>query len=457
MEETTVTTPDGNEIVVQHPEGASKEQILRFAKQQYKPQTIDPTDPFIGPKAFFDVGKTALSGMAGSFLGGLRGAGEMMTMPPNTPFSEAMPRMAEVSQRVQDNFTRPPSTPEGQLLMNKIAPGLQAIDTGITDAFGAVPGPPGAKAAARTVGQGAFEILGLGGLARGAKAITPSAAKSFIPEIDDLYNIGRVAFNEARINGSGVRPEALSRVATRINEMRTKGGTRMDFDPILHPQAHRARERILSDFSDGNIDFDELLTLREIAGDVAGNKNPAEAARGVRLKSEIDEFVNKLKPDDVLSGDPERAAQALKAARAFWRDASAARTIQRQIDLADNASSRFSGSGAENALRSKFAQLSDRITKGYEKGFTPDEIALIKKVADGTPIGNAFRTFGKLSPTGIVSTAGSTYLGSLLGGPVGVAGVLGLGLLGRGLATRSTKNLVKEALQAPLKRSLIDP
>jgi len=37
MPQTTVNTPDGGTVTVNHPEGATEEQILRFAKQQYVP------------------------------------------------------------------------------------------------------------------------------------------------------------------------------------------------------------------------------------------------------------------------------------------------------------------------------------------------------------------------------------------------------------------------------------
>ena len=44
MEETTVATPDGGEIIVQHPKGATNEQIISFAIQQYQQQEASEPD-----------------------------------------------------------------------------------------------------------------------------------------------------------------------------------------------------------------------------------------------------------------------------------------------------------------------------------------------------------------------------------------------------------------------------
>ena len=355
-------------------------------------------------------------------------------------------------------FNRPLSTPEGEQLASRIGPPLQAFETGVVDLFGNIPGGPVPQTIGRTVGQGGLEILGIKGLGKLGKAdLTPIAQKAgqIIPEVDDLFNIGRVAFNEANIKGGGVRPEALQRVLNNIKSIKNEAGIKIAFDKDVHAPAFAAQKRIIDDLEAGNVNFDELMTLRELAGDVAGNTDPAIAMRGVRMKNIIDDFVDTLSPDDVFSGNPQQAAEALAKARKFWRDAHAARTIETRIELAGNRAGQFSGSGFENALRTEFRQLHARIIKGHEKGFTPDEVAMIRRVAEGGPIENVLRWFGKFAPTGAVSAGIGGGIGFALGGPAGAVAIPALGAASRKAAEKLTLSNAEKALQTPLRRSLL--
>ena len=81
---------------------------------------------------------------------------------------------------------------------------------------------------------------------------------------------------------------------------------------------------------------------------------------------------------------------------------------------------------------------------------------MIGKVADGSPIGNVFRFFGKTAPTGIVSGGIAFGLPAVLGSPALGAALLGTGVVGRQLATRSTMANAQRALDAALTRSVND-
>ena len=456
MPQTNVNAPDGSVIKVNHPEGATQEQILAFAKQQYSAPQPKPSFAGSGPgglpgilegvKAAADIGATMGRGMLGTgaaAIGGLldlenQGGGPMFDAIQSNPV-----------------FNRPLKTQEGQAVMNRISPTLEKIELGITDAFGAVPGGPVPQTMARTGVQGGLELLGIGALGRAAKSLPKAPPGAIIPEVNDLFSVGRVAFNEARIAGGGVRPESLSRAAEKIRNISNDIGLRIDFDPDIHGPAYAAKQRIVTELESGNIDFDKLLTLRELAGDVAGNADPAISMRGMRLKNSIDDFVDSLGPEDVTSGNPEKAAQALASARKFWRDASVARAIEKEIELAGNRAGQFSGSGYENALRTQFRQLNARIIKGHERGFTPEEIAAIKKVADGGPLDNVLRFVGKLAPTGVVSGGIGAGAGFALAGPAGAVALPTMGGLARTLATRGTISNAQNALNIPLRSSLI--
>ena len=396
-----------------------------------------------------DFLNTAARGAVGSLAGGINAA---------VGFPD---RSVEAYNRTVEKpiFNRPLTTPVGQSIAEGLSPVAEDVDTFLTDVGGIAPGGPVAQSALKTAVLGPLELFGLGragsGIAKAATKASPPG--TFIPSIKDLYGAGRVAFNEARINGGGVNPSALGRLRNAVSDFRNEAGVRIDFDSDLHPQAVRVRDRIINAVDNNAVDFDELLTLRELAGDVAGNVDKSIAMRGVLLKNEIDNFVDSLKVSDVVSGDPARAAQSLETARNLWRDASKARTIETQIELAGNRAGQFSGSGYENALRTQFRQLNARIIKGQEKGWTPAERAAIERVANGGKLDNLWRYIGKLAPTGVVSGGIGAGLGYTAFGPLGAAAVPATGALGRLFASRGTIANAQNALEMPLKRSVFNP
>lgn len=321
---------------------------------------------------------------------------------------------------------------------------------------------PEASTAIETTLLGVPAVLGGRALARSPVAQSISSGTvaqpgSIIPTVREVFAAGRTAFDRARQLGGGVRPEALQRAATSVRNIKNDVGLKIDFDSDLHPKATRVRQRLIEDFESGQVDFDELMTLRELASDVAASADKAERFRGVILKNKIDDFVNSLDEADVLAGNPQAAAEALATARQLWRDASAARTIERHINLAGIDAGDFTGAGFENKLRIRFRQLARRIENGQERGFTPSEVRLINQVANGTFSGNIARFIGKAAPTGIVSGGIGAGVGFTLGGPLGAAAVPAAGALGRALATRSTIRNAQRALEAPLTNSLVLP
>lgn len=96
MDETTVKTPDGREVTVQHPEGATDEQILAYAKENYKPEptAFDNTVDFVRSQAGMQPGnrlqqsyspshgagggELTLAGAGKSFADMGRGASQML-------------------------------------------------------------------------------------------------------------------------------------------------------------------------------------------------------------------------------------------------------------------------------------------------------------------------------------------------------------------------------------------
>lgn len=63
---TSVRTPDGGTIKVQHPEGANKESILAFAKQEYDKRQQQKAQAQQGPSGFAAFANKSLVQLAGT-------------------------------------------------------------------------------------------------------------------------------------------------------------------------------------------------------------------------------------------------------------------------------------------------------------------------------------------------------------------------------------------------------
>jgi hypothetical protein len=99
----------------------------------------------------------------------------------------------------------------------------------------------------------------------------------------------------------------------------------------------------------------------------------------------------------------------------------------------------------ENALRDKASQLYTQIVKGKVKGFTGEEVGLIRKLAKAETSPALTKWIAKFAPRGPVSAGmgagvGGT-IGTMIGGPVGGA----IGMAAPGAAGFGAAKLVDRA------------
>ena len=323
-----------NGQILEFPDDMPEDQMESVIRQFNAPQSFEVNSAGDYAKAIGGLGEIGLSGLT-SFARqiplGLTGiAGTVAGLVPGgeSPNEKANRWMQEAP--IPGPYE--PRLGPAQVLSRGLAEATEPVARGAEWLEDVTETPyPLLNTALKTAVVGVPQVLP-GGAAIKALRATPAPAGTFVPSINDLYKVGRVAFNEARINGGGIKPEALSRLRRGVSEFRNEAGVRIGFNEKLHPQAVAVREEIFKALDEG-IDFDRLLELREMAGGVAGNADRAIAMRGVLLKNQIDDFVDSLKPSDVISGDPARAASSLDTARALWRDASKARTIEEQIEM----------------------------------------------------------------------------------------------------------------------------
>lgn len=271
---------------------------------------------------------------------------------------------------------------------------------------------------------GGFGALGRIGATKASTAGLPTGA--------DLKTAATEAYKRADDAGVTYSKSAVQRVAEAL----TKRFDELGFDPDLDVQGAKAaigKIRKLADAEDG-ASFSAIDTARKVAsngfepGKKFNNKLIGETVRA------LDDLVTNPKAGDVLAGNADEAAVAIKEGRKLYSQSAKLETVERLMEKSGRRAARTgSGANIENVSRQELSKVldSDRL----KRGFTPDELDAINRAVMGTKGQNLLRSVGKFAPTGVVSggvgaTTGAT-LGGWMGGPAGAAiGSVGLPIVG---------------------------
>lgn len=265
----------------------------------------------------------------------------------------------------------------------------------------------------------------------GVGAAEGALARAGVPTIEQLEQAKRAAYHAAEQQGVVIDPAAWARMAAaadhRINGL---GLTH----PDVHPNALTALDVLQREVASGApISLERADLVRQAVNGAIERASGANGSRtdlraAMHVREELDNFLDGLTPADTLSGNAAVATPILREARDLARREAKGREIQTLIDLADNqASSNYSASGREQALRVQFKNLNAKLIKNRSLAntFTDQERQAIERVARGGPVGNTLRLFGKFAPTGVISGGAGVgmgaYVGGLVGGPTGAA------------------------------------
>lgn len=262
---------------------------------------------------------------------------------------------------------------------------------------------------------------------------TRQAASEAPPTAQKLKEMSREAYQRAEDAGVVINPESFAKQVGSIVGTAAKEG----IDPTLHPQATAALKRLTSAVETGEpIALQQLETLRKIASGAAGSVSKDERRIARIIVDGLDDYALNLGAADVVAGNADDVGSVLKNARNLWSRAAKSDAVEQLIQRAKDSSSQFSGSGYENALRTQFRNLIRNPQR--MRLFTPAEQNALRTVANGGPIENTLRYFGKLAPTGVVSAALSGGIGAAVGGAPGAVALPLLGGAARQGATALT-------------------
>ncbi len=312
--------------------------------------------------------------------------------------------------------------------------GDAASGAGIGAALGGILAPV-AGWATNKIAQGNANNRAIAEMAKGA------------PSTEDLRAAGTAAYGAIDDAGVQIKPQAFDAARQRIlDALRANTG----FDELpgpgsLTPNTARTMEIMgqagnrMAAEPTAALPFKSLDQMRRQAGAAAGNlANPTDAKAGVEVIKGLDDFVNRLGPDDVVAGDVDALKTLIPKAREIWSKMSKSQLVD---DAIESGSNNYLG-GAGSGIRNQFASILRN--KNLSRGFSELELKAMRRVVNGT------------MPEQLVNLLGGG-IGQLatIGGGLGLGGLPGAAI-GAGVAAGARKG--SEAIvrrNAEIARALI--
>lgn len=253
----------------------------------------------------------------------------------------------------------------------------------------------GSDLAATAVGVGLGALLG-SSAGRGVGSLLERIenGKQPLATIDSVRLAAQRAYNNVADQG------IMLNNASGLNMVK---GVRSALDEARYlPENAPAVENVLKRFDSvttrGNVKFDEVDQLRQLANDLKSDKDRnVQRLAGVMVK-EIDDFVARLSPKDVVAGQGgiDEAVKTLASARKDWRNLSRATTIDDILNTAEIRAMNPNASESE-LIRQGFIRLA--ANKQKMAVFTDDEQNAIKSVAKGGSLDPLLSFVAKFDPT----------------------------------------------------------
>lgn len=301
---------------------------------------------------------------------------------------------------------------------------------------------PAIGAGVRSVAQGRASRNAIAGAARGA------------PSTDELRAAGNALYQQVDDAGVQISPEAFDRTRAGIlDRLRNTTG----YDELPGPGSltpNTARVMSIMDEASGRmaaeptaaLPFRSLDQMRRQAGAAAGNvTNKTDQRAGMAVIEGLDDFVQKLGPEDVIAGDPDALKSAISKARDVWSRMSKSQLVDDAMERSENYLS-----GSASGVRNQFKNILQN--KKLAAQFTAAEKAALRSVTHGSTLDQLINLAG-----GGLAQMGSIGGGFAAGGPLGALAGAGLAAGQRKLAEGVTMRSAERARAAIASGALRNP
>jgi hypothetical protein len=142
----------------------------------------------------------------------------------------------------------------------------------------------------------------------------------------------------------------------------------------------------------------EMRSTKELLGKSALSDDARVRQGGAAANREVQNIIRETSPT---------ASQNLRTADDIYATSKSMQDLQRKEAIAGLRTGRAGyGGNAVNNMRQVLSPIVQRAIEGKTSGFRPNEIEAMREIVEGTPLPNALRMVGQLSPSkGIFATA----------------------------------------------------
>jgi hypothetical protein len=445
-----VTAPDGKEYEITAPEGATQEQVLAYAQQNYSTPAEKPQRS-LAQEAGRQLGLTARAGITG-----LAALPAMMAEPVAAGVNLIAGKqiMASPTQGLQNILTAAYGLPVPETGLER------AVQTG-TAAMASIPAQAAisgtsamlaplrqnllqqtaAAGAGGVAGQAAADVVqeatenpllsAIAGIAAGtvagvgaAKGATAATtAREPLITLDQIKQRAQRSYATVDQQGVFLKPKSVLDNFNNVEAALVKE----NFNPKLeaHKPVAQVLEQVREMVGTQRVSFTKLEQMRSALVALKTAKDSATRTYAGQAVSELDNYITKLGAKDVLAsqGNLGTAVKTVQDARKDWRNLSRATVLEDALNVAEARALDPKASEGE-LIRRQLINLA--ANKDKMRFFSEREKNAIKSVASG-PVGDPLLSLvARLNPERSALMQASTVAGSFAN-PAAAATVAGLG------------------------------
>lgn len=444
-----VTAPDGKEYEITAPEGATQEQVLAYAQQNYSKPAEKPQRSLV-EEAGRQLGLTARAGITGlaavpAMLAEPVAAGvnllagkQVMASPTqglqNVLTAAGLPAPETGLERAVQTGTAAMAGIPAQAALSGTSAALAPLRQNLLQQTAAAGAGGVAGQAAADVVQEATEnpiMSAIAGIAAGtvagagaAKGATAAATKREpLITLDEIKQRAQRSYATVDQQGVFLKPKSVLDNFNNVEAALIKD----NFNPKL--DAHKPVAQVLEQVRDmvgtQRVSFTKLEQMRSALVDLKSAKDSATRKYAGQAVSELDNYITKLGSKDVLAseGDVGKAVKAVQDARKDWRNLSRATVLEDALNVAEARALDPKASEGE-LIRRQLINLA--ANKDKMRFFSEREKNAIKSVASGPVADPLLSLVARLNPERSALMQASTVAGSFAN-PAAAATVAGLG------------------------------
>jgi hypothetical protein len=220
-----------------------------------------------------------------------------------------------------------------------------------------------------------------------ADDVTEAARTGLTPVTEATKRITRETYDASEAAGLRISGASYDRLQKTLAGDKTL--QKLNWNPKEFPKLAEIKTALQTQIKGiwgrKDLSLEEFDELRHKVGRATQSANRKERYMAGRILAKMDDFYDRLGQKDLTAGSPE-ALKLLPKARQASTVSRKAEEIDRILEVAKNKAGQFSVSGNENAIKTGFRQLADRIARDprTRRHWTRDEIRAINKIARTT-------------------------------------------------------------------------